>query len=65
MPGTVMRYYEVIRWGAEFLMLPLHYLALNHMYATASVLGGIVLLAYATMSVKHEQLQRQMQGVAH
>jgi len=65
MPGTVMRYYEVLKWACEFLMLPLHYLALNHMYVTASVLGGIVLMAYATMSIKHEQLQRQMQATAH
>lgn len=64
MPGTIMRYYEVVRWGAEFLMLPLHYLALNHMYATASVLGGLVLIGYAFLSVKHEQL-RQIQGAAH
>jgi len=59
MPGTIARYYEVIKWSAEFLMLPLHYLALHHMYATASVIGGIVLMAYAAMSVTHVHMQRQ------
>lgn len=58
MPTAIVRYYEVIKWTAEFLMLPLHYLALNHMYATATALGGVVLVAYVALSVKHAQLER-------
>ncbi len=58
MPTTISRYYEVIKWTAEFLMLPLHYLALNHMYSIATAVGGIVLVAYIALTVKHAQLER-------
>jgi hypothetical protein len=65
MSEAVMRYYEVVRWAAEFSMLPLHFLALNNLHEMASVLGGLILLTYAAMAAKHEQMQRQMQGAAH
>jgi hypothetical protein len=52
-----MRHFEVFRWGAEFSMLPLHYLALNHMYTVASAIGGVVLAAYILVSLQHARAE--------
>ena len=40
------RHFETIKWSAEFIMLPLHWLAVAHYYSAATTLGTVVLLTY-------------------
>jgi len=44
---------DAIRWSAEFIMLPLHWLAVAHQYSTATTIGAIVMFTYITASIHH------------
>lgn len=48
-------HFEVIKWGAEYSMLPLHFLALAHYYSLAIAIGGLVLIIYSTAALKHHR----------
>ncbi|NTV48113.1 MAG: hypothetical protein HGB32_03590 [Geobacteraceae bacterium] len=48
------RYHDLLRWGAHFCMLPLHWMAsVGHQYSTATTIGSAVLVLYAAESVRH------------
>jgi len=50
------RHFETIKWSAEFIMLPLHWLAVAHYYSTATTLGTVVLMTYVAASIQHVRL---------
>jgi hypothetical protein len=47
------RHHDLFRWVAEFSMLPLHWLALEHLYGTATTIGSTVMLLYTVASLRH------------
>ena len=48
------RHHALFRWVAEFLLMPLHWLAVGlHQHSTATAIGSAVLVFYATTAVRH------------
>lgn len=52
--------YEVIKWTAEYTMLPLHVLALAHYYTAAIAIGALVLVIYSSATIRHLRAERQL-----
>jgi hypothetical protein len=55
------QHFDAIKWSAEFIMLPLHWLAVAHMYSVATSIGSVVLLTYMAASIHHAR----MNGIHH
>lgn len=53
MPVSSGRYYETVKWVAEFLFVPLHWMMLSHWYSAASTIGTMVMVAYMTVTWHH------------
>jgi len=51
------RHFDTIKWSPEFVMLPLHWLAVAHFYA----LGLVVLMTYVAASIQHARVN----GLGH
>ena len=56
MPEIFNRHFDTIKWSAEFIMLPLHWMAVAHYYSAATTLGAVVLITYVVASIKHARL---------
>jgi len=61
MGELLSRHFDTIRWSAEFIMLPLHWMAVAHYYTAATTLGAVVLVTYVVASIKHARLN----GLGH
>lgn len=48
-----MHTYERIKWTAEFVFVPLHWMMLSHWYAAATVIGTLVMVTYLASSYCH------------
>lgn len=51
MTDLATRYAEHLRWLAEYGLVPVHLLAMAHMYEAAIVTAGAVLVAHLTAAI--------------
>ena len=67
MTNRAEKQYAIIKWSAEFLMMPLHFLALAHLYSTAISIGAAVFVVYSIVSIQHLRAERarEMFSPAH
>lgn len=55
------QHFDAIRWSAEFIMLPLHWLAVAHQYSLATTIGTLVMCTYVAASIHHARVN----GIHH
>jgi len=51
MTNLVARYADHLRWLAEYGLVPVHLLAMAHLYEAATVAAGVVLAAHLSAAI--------------
>jgi hypothetical protein len=54
-------HFDVIRWSAEFIMIPIHWLAIAHLHSAATTIGTVVMFTYVAASIHHARVN----GILH
>lgn len=50
------RHFDVFKWSADFILVPLHWMGLQHLHWAATMIGTGFLVTYVAASIYHARV---------